>query len=83
MEYFLNAKIVSANINAKAWEILLSIILMEHLFGVAGVVAAPIFYAWMKAEWHSWDAAPKLSSFTPGLEGSDEPTPVVVAAVTS
>lgn len=56
LEYFLNAKIVSANIDAKAWEILLSIILMEHLFGVAGVVAAPIFYAWMKAEWHFWDA---------------------------
>jgi predicted PurR-regulated permease PerM len=54
-EYFMNAAIVGSRINAKAWEILLAMVLMERVFGVAGIFAAPIFYAWLKAEWHVWD----------------------------
>lgn len=55
LEYFLNARIVGIRINARAYEILLAMLIMEHMFGAAGVVAAPVFYAWLKAEWHSWD----------------------------
>jgi predicted PurR-regulated permease PerM len=56
LEYFVNARFVGAQINAKPHEILVMMLLMERLFGPAGVVAAPVFYAWLKAEWHRWDA---------------------------
>lgn len=55
LEYFINARIVGTRINARAWEILLWMLVMERLFGVVGVVAAPVFYAWFKEEWHLWD----------------------------
>jgi predicted PurR-regulated permease PerM len=63
LEYFINARIVGIRIDARAWEILLWMLLMERLFGPAGVVAAPVFYAWLKAEWHRWDrgSAPPVS----------------------
>jgi predicted PurR-regulated permease PerM len=50
LEYFLNARIVGAGVGAQAWELLLAMLLMESLFGVPGVVAAPIFYAYLKGE---------------------------------
>ena len=55
LEYFINARIVGGQINAHAWEILFWMVLMERLFGPAGVVAAPVFYAWLKSEWLAWD----------------------------
>lgn len=50
LEYFLNARIVGAGVGAKAWELLCAMLVMETLFGVPGVVAAPIFYAYLKGE---------------------------------
>ncbi len=50
LEYFLNARIVGAQIRARAWEILLAMLVLEAAFGVAGVVAAPIYYAYIKRE---------------------------------
>jgi len=50
LEYFLNARIVGQQIRAKAWEILLAMLVMEAAFGIAGLVAAPIYYAYMKNE---------------------------------
>jgi predicted PurR-regulated permease PerM len=50
LEYFLNARIVGVNINAHAWEILGSMILMEAAFGIPGLIAAPIYYAYIKRE---------------------------------
>lgn len=50
LEYFLNARIIGNQINAKAWEMLTAILLMETLFGLPGVVAAPVFYAYVKKE---------------------------------
>jgi len=50
LEYFLNARIVGSRINARAWELLSAMLVMEALFGLPGVVAAPIFYAWIKSE---------------------------------
>lgn len=50
LEYFLNAKIIGAQINAKAWELLIAILVMEALFGIAGLIAAPVFYACLKIE---------------------------------
>lgn len=53
LEYFLNARIVGGQIKAKAWELLLAMLLMESVFGLAGLVAAPICYAWLKDELNS------------------------------
>jgi predicted PurR-regulated permease PerM len=50
LEYFLNARIIGAQVNAKSWELLTAILVMETLFGVPGVVAAPVFYAYIKKE---------------------------------
>jgi predicted PurR-regulated permease PerM len=50
LEYFLNARIVGAQISAKAWELLTAMLIMESAFGIAGLVAAPICYAWLKDE---------------------------------
>jgi len=50
LEYFLNARIVGERINARAWELLLAMLLMEAAFGLSGVIAAPIYYAYLKAE---------------------------------
>lgn len=50
VEYFLNARIVGSSISAQAWELLLAMLAMEAAFGLPGVVAAPIFYAYVKQE---------------------------------
>lgn len=50
LEYFLNARIVGTQIHARAWELLIAMLLMEAIFGLAGVVAAPIYYAYIKDE---------------------------------
>src|SRR5690606_8732885 len=50
LEYFLNARIIGSQIQAKAWELLAAMLVMEALFGLAGVIAAPIYYAYLKSE---------------------------------
>ena len=54
-EYFLNARIVGGQIRANAWELLITMLLMEAIFGLAGIVAAPIYYAYVKAELRARD----------------------------
>lgn len=54
-EYFLNARIVGGQIRANAWELLIAMLLMESVFGIAGIVAAPIFYAYIKSELRARD----------------------------
>ena len=50
LEYFVNARIIGGQIFARAWEILLAMLVMESVFGIQGVVAAPIYYAYLKRE---------------------------------
>ncbi len=50
LEYFLNARIVGSRIRAQAWELLLAMVAMEAAFGIAGVIVAPIYYAYVKDE---------------------------------
>jgi predicted PurR-regulated permease PerM len=50
LEYFLNAKIIGNHINARAWELLAAMLAMETIFGIPGVVAAPVLYAYVKKE---------------------------------
>jgi predicted PurR-regulated permease PerM len=50
LEYFLNARIIGSHINARAWELLIAMLVMEAAFGITGLIAAPIFYAYFKQE---------------------------------
>ncbi|OGQ52569.1 MAG: hypothetical protein A3J24_07090 [Deltaproteobacteria bacterium RIFCSPLOWO2_02_FULL_53_8] len=50
LEYFLNARIIGAHINARAWELLAAMLVMESMFGLRGVIAAPVLYAYLKKE---------------------------------
>lgn len=50
LEYFLNARIIGLKINAHVWELLVVMLAMESLFGLPGLVAAPVFYAYVKNE---------------------------------
>ncbi|OYY97456.1 MAG: hypothetical protein B7Y32_06830 [Methylophilales bacterium 16-45-7] len=50
LEYFLNARIVGGQIRAQAWELLVAMLTMEAAFGIAGIIAAPIYYAYIKSE---------------------------------
>ncbi len=48
LEYFLNAQIIGHKIRASAWELLLFMLFLESLFGLAGLVSAPVIYAQIK-----------------------------------
>jgi predicted PurR-regulated permease PerM len=50
LEYFLNARIIGGQIHARAWEMLIAMLAMEAVFGVAGLIAAPVYYAYVKNE---------------------------------
>ncbi len=50
LEYFLNARIIGQNVETSAWELLLAMLGMEAIFGLGGLVAAPILYAYVKRE---------------------------------
>lgn len=50
MEYFLNAKIVGQETHTKIWEILIAMLIMEKLFGLSGLIIAPILYTYIKME---------------------------------
>jgi len=50
LEYFLNAHMVGTQMHARAWELLLAMLVMEAAFGIVGVIAAPIYYAYLKDE---------------------------------
>jgi predicted PurR-regulated permease PerM len=49
-EYFINAKIVGKRTNTSAWELLTVMFIGEAIFGITGLVAAPLFYAFTKKE---------------------------------
>ncbi|MBM3512847.1 MAG: hypothetical protein FJX59_03940 [Alphaproteobacteria bacterium] len=50
LEYFFNARIIGSQIQARAWELLIVLMVMEAVFGIPGVIAGPIFYAYLKDE---------------------------------
>lgn len=49
-EYFINAKVVGARTQMGIWELLAVMFVAEAVFGPAGLVAAPLFYAYLKKE---------------------------------
>ena len=50
LEYFFSARLLGARIQAFSWELLISMLVMESLFGTAGLIAAPVYYAYVKRE---------------------------------
>jgi predicted PurR-regulated permease PerM len=50
LEYFLNVRIIGGQIHARAFEMLIAMLVMESAFGIAGLIAAPIYYAYLKNE---------------------------------
>jgi predicted PurR-regulated permease PerM len=49
-EYFINAKVIGHRTQMGVWELLSVMFVMEAIFGPAGLVAAPLFYAYTKKE---------------------------------
>jgi predicted PurR-regulated permease PerM len=49
-EYFINARTVGARVQVASWEILAAMLAGEALFGVQGLVAAPLVYPFFKRE---------------------------------
>ena len=49
-EYAINAKVVGARTQMAVWELLSVMFVAEAVFGPAGLVAAPLFYAYLKKE---------------------------------
>ena len=41
---------MGSQIRARAWELLIAMLGMESAFGLPGIVAAPIYYAYLKDE---------------------------------
>lgn len=50
LEYFVNARIIGSQIRARAWELLVAMLVMEAWFGVPGIIAAPVYYSYLKDE---------------------------------
>jgi len=49
-EYVINAKVVGSRTHMAVWELLVVMFVAEAVFGPAGLVAAPLFYAYLKKE---------------------------------
>jgi len=49
-EYFINARTVGARVQVASWEILAAMLLGEALFGIQGLVAAPLLFPFFKRE---------------------------------
>ena len=50
LQYVLTSRLVGGEVGSQAWEILFAIIAGEAAFGIAGVIMAPIVYAFVKGE---------------------------------
>ena len=52
-EYVINAKVVGQRTHIGVWELLAVMFTAEAVFGRAGLVAAPLLYAYLKKELHA------------------------------
>jgi predicted PurR-regulated permease PerM len=55
LEYFLNARIVGGRTNVPTYAMLASMLVLESAFGLSGLVAAPIYCAWLTRELREGD----------------------------
>ncbi len=76
-EYLINAKVVGSRTQMAVWELLAVMFVAEAVSGPAGLVAAPLFYAYLQegAEggraWSSARACPDLDRFRSELRTDD------------
>ncbi len=54
LEYFINGFIIGRNVRASVPEMLIAIILGEVMFGLPGLITAPVTYAFVKMHWQKW-----------------------------
>jgi predicted PurR-regulated permease PerM len=54
-EYLINAKVIGSRTQMAVWELLAVMFVAEAAFGPAGLVAAPLFYAYLKKELQAAD----------------------------
>ena len=75
LEYVINARTVGSKISMNSWEILAAMLTGESLFGVPGLVTAPLLYPFFKREiarlWTRFNNAPVAPHTAP----QPEPTP--------
>jgi predicted PurR-regulated permease PerM len=50
LEYFLNARIVGGRTNVPTYTMLGAMVVLEAAFGMGGLVAAPVYAAWLTRE---------------------------------
>jgi predicted PurR-regulated permease PerM len=50
LEYFLNAHFVGSRVSMPPYALLVSMLILESAFGAQGLVAAPIYCAWLTRE---------------------------------
>ncbi|MGD8202564.1 AI-2E family transporter [Pantoea sp. FN0305] len=50
LEYLFNANFLGKSSKVNVWEIILAMVVLETVWGIAGVVAAPVFYSYIKTE---------------------------------
>jgi predicted PurR-regulated permease PerM len=41
---------MGTQIRARAWELLVAMLVMDAVFGVPGLIAAPVYYSYLKNE---------------------------------
>lgn len=49
-EYFINAKVIGSRMSMAPWELVVAMFVAEALFGAGGLVAATLFYPYLKLE---------------------------------
>jgi predicted PurR-regulated permease PerM len=69
-EYFINARTVGARVQVASWEILAAMLTGEALFGVQGLVAAPLLYPFFKREVTRLRDAARTARPTPDAPGA-------------
>jgi len=58
-EYFLNSKIIGGRIRNPMWMTLIALVVGERLFGIAGIVLAPVALNFIKIEASKYEAPPR------------------------
>ena len=72
-EYFINARTVGSKVSVASWEILAAMLTGEALFGVPGLITAPLLYPFFKREiMRLWKVRPQL---VPVTVSSTHPNP--------
>ena len=58
LEYVWTGRIIGHKVDARVWEILLAMLVFEHLLGLPGLAMGPVLYAWGKSECLRFDRRP-------------------------